>query len=208
MNSSRKKLNSAVGDITADGVQDTGIDGGETAVETAELLEDAIIVQNPETKEVSLFVATEEDEALPDFVDVIADVTPVAEAEILDSSRRLKKFAAAKLNSSKGCLNSDAEDVCPGCGNPFDQCTCEPGTVAYDEIQLPDDSVVEVENILVVKGEDDNLGLFMPDGADDTVPEDYEVVAVATPVAEVEVLDSSRRLKKATAAKKLNSSKK
>ena len=48
----------------------------------------------------------------------------------------------------------------------------------------------------------------MPDDADDTVPEGYEVVAVATPVAEVEVLDSSRRLKKATAAKKLNSSKK
>lgn len=189
--------------VTAeDNVQDTGIDGGETAVETAELLDDALIVQNPETKEVSLFVATEEDEALPEFVDVIAEITPVAEAEILDSSRRLKKFATAKLNSSKGCLNSDAEGVCPGCGNPFDECTCEAGTVAYDEIQLPDDTVVEVENILVVKGEDDDLGLFMPDDADDTVPEDYEVVAVATPVAEVEVLDSSRRLKKA--GKKLN----
>lgn len=192
--------------VTAeDDVQDTGIDGGETAVETAELLEDALIVQNPETKEVSLFVATEEDEALPEFVDVIAEITPVAEAEILDSSRRLKKFATAKLNSSKGCLNSDAEDVCPGCGNLFDECTCEAGTVAYDEIQLPDDSVVEVENILVVKGEDDDLGLFMPDDADDTVPEDYEVVAIATPVAEVEVLDSSRRLKKAGKASKLNS---
>lgn len=189
--------------VTAeDNVQDTGIDGGETAVETAELLDDALIVQNPETKEVSLFVATEEDEALPEFVDVIAEITSVAEAEILDSSRRLKKFATAKLNSSKGCLNSDAEGVCPGCGNPFDECTCEAGTVAYDEIQLPDDTVVEVENILVVKGEDDDLGLFMPDDADDTVPEDYEVVAVATPVAEVEVLDSSRRLKKA--GKKLN----
>ena len=101
-------------------------------------------------------------------------------------------------------MNSDAEGVCPGCGNPFDECTCEAGTVAYDEIQLPDDTIVEVENILVVKGEDDDLGLFMPDDADDTVPEDYEVVAVATPVAEVEVLDSSRRLKKA--GKKLNSS--
>ena len=189
--------------VTAeDNVQDTGIDGGETAVETAELLDDALIVQNPETKEVSLFVATEEDEALPEFVDVIAEITPVAEAEILDSSRRLKKFATAKLNSSKGCLNSDAEGVCPGCGNPFDECTCEAGTVAYDEIQLPDDTVVEVENILVVKGEDDDLGLFMPDDADDTVPEDYEVVAVATPVAEAEILDSSRRLKKA--GKKLN----
>ena len=191
--------------VTAeDNVQDTGIDGGDTAVETAELLDDALIVQNPETKEVSLFVATEEDEALPEFVDVIAEVTPVVEDTILDSSRRLKKFATAKLNSSKGCLNSDAEGVCPGCGNPFDECTCEAGTVAYDEIQLPDDTVVEVENILVVKGEDDDLGLFMPDDADDTVPEDYEVVAVATPVAEVEVLDSSRRLKKA--GKKLNSS--
>jgi hypothetical protein len=209
VNSSRRKLNSSEDDVTADDdVQDTGIDGGDTATETAELLDDALIVQNPETKAVSLFVATEDDEVLPESVDVIAEVTPVVEGAVLDSSRRLKRFTAAKLNSSKGCLNSDAEDVCPACGKPADECTCEPGTVAYDEIQLPDDSVVEVENILVVKGEDDNLGLFMPDDADDTVPEDYEVVAVATPVAEVEILDSSRRLKKATAAKKLNSSKK
>ena len=42
----RKKLNSAVGDITADDIQDTGIDGGDTATQTAELLDDALIVQN------------------------------------------------------------------------------------------------------------------------------------------------------------------
>lgn len=196
VNSSRRKLNSSEDDITADDdVQDTGIDGGDTATETAELLDEALIVQNPETKEVSLFVATEDDEVLPESVDVIAEVTPVVEDAVLDSSRRLKRFAAAKLNSSKGCLNSDA-DVCPGCGKPADECTCEPGTVAYDEIQLPDDTVVEVENILVVQGEDDDLGLFMPETADEAVPDEYEVVAVATPVAETEVLDSSRRLKK------------
>ena len=203
INSSRRKLNSSEDDITADDdVQDTGIDGGDTATETAELLDDALIVQNPETKEVSLFVATEDDEVLPESVDVIAEVTPVVEGAVLDSSRRLKRFAAAKLNSSKGCLNSEAEDVCPACGNPVAECTCEPGTVAYDEIQLPDDTVVEVENILVVQGEDDDLGLFMPETADEAVPDEYEVVAVATPVAETEVLDSSRRLKKA--GKKLN----
>lgn len=200
--SRRKRLNSSEDDVTADDdVQDTGIDGGDTATETAKLLDDALIVQNPETKEVSLFVATEDDEVLPESVDVIAEVTPVVEGAVLDSSRRLKRFTTAKLNSSKGCLNSDS-DVCPGCGKPADECTCEPGTVAYDEIQLPDATVVEVENILVVQGEDDDLGLFMPETADDAVPEDYEVVAVATPVAEVEVLDSSRRLKKA--GKKLN----
>lgn len=198
MNSSRRKrLNSSEDDVTADDeVQDTGIDGGDTATETAELLDDALIVQNPETKEVSLFVATEDDEVLPESVDVIAEVTPVVEGAVLDSSRRLKRFTAAKLNSSKGCLNSDAEDVCPACGKPADECTCEPGTVAYDEIQLPDDTVVEVENILVVQGEDDDLGLFMPETADEAVPDEYEVVAIANPVAEAEVLDSSRRLKK------------
>lgn len=198
MNSSRRKrLNSSEDDVTADDeVQDTGIDGGDTATETAELLDDALIVQNPETKEVSLFVATEDDEVLPESVDVIAEVTPVVEGAVLDSSRRLKRFTAAKLNSSKGCLNSDAEDVCPACGKPADECTCEPGTVAYDEIQLPDDTVVEVENILVVQGEDDDLGLFLPETADEAVPAEYEVVAVANPVAEAEVLDSSRRLKK------------
>ena len=206
VNSSRRKLNSSEDDVTADDdVQDTGIDGGDTATETAEILDDALIVQNPETKEVSLFVATEDDEVLPESVDVIAEVTPVVEGAVLDSSRRLKRFAAAKLNSSKGCLNSDAEDVCPACGNPVSECTCEPGTVAYDEIQLPDDTVVEVENILVVQGEDDDLGLFMPETADEAVPDEYEVVAIANPVAEAEVLDSSRRMKKSN-SKKLNSS--
>lgn len=196
VNSSRRKLNSSEDDITADDdVQDTGIDGGDTATETAELLDDALIVQNPETKEVSLFVATEDDEVLPESVDVIAEVTPVVEGAVLDSSRRLKRFTTAKLNSSNGCLNSDS-DICPGCGKPADECTCAPGTVAYDEIQLPDDTVVEVENILVVQGEDDDLGLFMPETADEAVPDEYEVVAVANPVAETEVLDSSRRLKK------------
>lgn len=203
--SRRKRLNSSEDDVTADDdVQDTGIDGGDTATETAELLDDALIVQNPETKEVSLFVATEDDEVLPESVDVIAEVTPVVEDAVLDSSRRLKRFAAAKLNSSKGCLNSDA-DVCPSCGKPANECTCEPGTVAYDEIQLPDDTVVEVENILVVQGEDDDLGLFVPETADEAVPDEYEVVAIANPVAEAEVLDSSRCMKKSN-AKKLNSS--
>jgi hypothetical protein len=207
----RKKLNSSEEDAaeteasTETEVQDTGVDGGDDAAETADLLEDALIVQNPETKEVSLFVATEEDEPVPPEVDVIAEVTPIGEADVLDSSRRFKNFATAKLNSSKDCLNSDA-DVCPGCGKPYDECECEPGTVAYDEIQLPDDTIVEVENIVVVKDDDDDLGLFMPETADEVVPEGYEVVAVATPTAEADVLDSSRRMKKSN-AKKLNSKK-
>lgn len=204
--SRRKRLNSSEDDITADDdIQDTGIDGGDTATETAELLDNALIVQNPETKEVSLFVATEDDEVLPESVDVIAEVTPVVEGAVLNSSRRLKRFAAAKLNSSKGCLNSEAEDVCPGCGKPYDECECEPGTVAYDEIQLPDDTVVEVENILVVQDDEGELGLFMPEDSEEAVPEGYEVVATATPAAEADVLDSSRRMKKSN-AKKLNSS--
>lgn len=185
-------------------VQDTSVEGGEDAAETAEILEDALIVQNPETKEVALFVPDADDETVPEDVDVIAEVDVVAdETEVLDSSRRLKKFATAKLNSSKGCLNSDA-DVCPGCGKPYDECECEPGTVAYDEIQLPDDTVVEVENILVVQDDEGELGLFMPEDAEEAVPEGYEVVATATPAAEVDVLDSSRRMKKSN-AKKLNS---
>ena len=186
-------------------VQDTGVEGGEDTAETAEILENALIVQNPETKEVALFVADADDETVPEDVDVIAEVEAVADVtEVLDSSRRLKKFATAKLNSSKGCLNSDA-DVCPGCGKPYDECECEPGTVAYDEIQLPDDTVVEVENILVVQDDEGELGLFMPEDAEEAVPEGYEVVATATPAAEADVLDSSRRMKKSN-AKKLNSS--
>lgn len=201
---SSRKLNASEEDAeeteasTETEVQDTGIEGGEDAAETAEILEDALIVQNPETKEVALFIADAEDEAVPEDVDVIAEVAVVAdEAEVLDSSRRLKKFATANLNSSKSCLNSDEE----GENEELE----DNGTVAYDEIQLPDDTVVEVVNILVVQDDEGELGLFMPEDAEEAVPEGYEVVATATPAAEADVLDSSRRMKKSN-AKKLNSS--
>lgn len=64
----------------------TDSDGNEITVN------DMLVVQDPETKEISLFVPTEDDDAVPENVTVIGKVCPADDAAVLDSSRRYVKI--------------------------------------------------------------------------------------------------------------------
>lgn len=57
------------------------------------VVDEMLVVQDPETNEISLFVPTEEDESLPENVEVIGEVV-AADDTVLDSSRR--KLSASK----------------------------------------------------------------------------------------------------------------
>lgn len=171
------------------------------AVDVTELL----IVQDPESKELSLFIQDTEDETLPESVEVIAAVDPATEAD-LDSSCHGKK----KLNSSEedGAENAaegadDAEDADTDAEKADDADTAETEEI---EIELADGDIVAVEDIYVVQSEDGELDLFIAEeGAE--LPESVEVVGEAVAVDESEVLDSSRKMIKRTGAK-LNAGKK
>ena len=173
------------------------------AVDVTELL----IVQDPESKELSLFIQDTEDETLPESVEVIAAVDPATEAD-LDSSCGGKK----KLNSSEedGAENA-AEDV-----DDAEKADTDADTEKADdadtaeteeiEIELADGDIVAVDDIYVVQSEDGELDLFIAEeGAE--LPESVEVVGEAVAVDESEVLDSSRKMIKRTGAK-LNAGKK
>lgn len=167
------------------------------AVDVTELL----IVQDPESKELSLFIQDTEDETLPESVEVIAAVDPATEAD-LDSSCGGKK----KLNSSEedGAENAadDAADA-----EKADDAETETETAEEEiEIELADGDTVAVDDIYVVQSEDGELDLFIAEeGAE--LPESVEVVGEAVAVDESEVLDSSRKMIKRTGAK-LNAGKK
>lgn len=171
------------------------------AVDVTELL----IVQDPESKELSLFIQDTEDETLPESVEVIAAVDPATEAD-LDSSCGGKK----KLNSSE---EDGAENAAEGADDgekadtDADADTAETAeTEESVEIELADGDTVAVEDIYVVQSEDGELDLFIAEeGAE--LPESVEVVGEAVAVDESEVLDSSRKMIKRTGAK-LNAGKK
>lgn len=173
------------------------------AVDVTELL----IVQDPESKELSLFIQDTEDETLPESVEVIAAVDPATEAD-LDSSCGGKK----KLNSSE---EDGAENAAEG-ADDAENAEAETETEKADdtetaeteavEIELADGDIVAVEDIYVVQSEDGELDLFIAEeGAE--LPESVEVVGEAVAVDESEVLDSSRKMIKRTGAK-LNAGKK
>ena len=170
------------------------------AVDVTELL----IVQDPESKELSLFIQDTEDETLPESVEVIAAVDPATEAD-LDSSCGGKK----KLNSSE---EDGAENAAEGADDDAeadadaekadDTDTAETEAV---EIELADGDTVAVDDIYVVQSEDGELDLFIAEeGAE--LPESVEVVGEAVAVDESEVLDSSRKMIKR--GKALNAGKK
>lgn len=173
------------------------------AVDVTELL----IVQDPESKELSLFIQDTEDETLPESVEVIAAVDPATEAD-LDSSCGGKK----KLNSSE---EEGAENAAEGADDAekadtdadADTDTAETAeTEESVEIELADGDIVAVDDIYVVQSEDGELDLFIAEeGAE--LPESVEVVGEAVAVDESEVLDSSRKMIKRTGAK-LNAGKK
>lgn len=205
----RRKLNSSEGDafddaefdapVTDTEIEETVVDEG--AVDVTELL----IVQDPESKELSLFIQDDEEETLPESVEVIAAVEPATEAD-LDSSCHGKK----KLNSSEedGAENAaeDADDA-EKADAEADTDTAETAeTEESVEIELADGDTVAVDDIYVVQSEDGELDLFIAEeGAE--LPESVEVVGEAVAVDESEVLDSSRKMIKRTGAK-LNAGKK
>ena len=202
----RAKLNSSEEDVFDDAdfdvaddtaieettVEETAADEG--AVDVTELL----IVQDPETKELSLFIQDDEDETLPESVEVIAAVEPATEAD-LDSSCGGKK----KLNSSE---EDGAEKATDDDADKADEKADDTETTEEEiEIELPDGETVEVDDIYVVQSEDGELDLFIAEeGAE--LPEEVEVVGEAVAVDESEVLDSSRKMIK-KAGKALNSGK-
>ena len=201
----RAKLNSSEEDVFDDAefdapvtdteIEETAVDDG--AVDVTELL----IVQDPESKELSLFIQDDEEETLPESVEVIAAVEPATEAD-LDSSCGGKK----KLNSSEeDGAEKAADDEAEADAEKADDAETETETEAV-EIELADGDTVAVEDIYVVQSEDGELDLFIAEeGAE--LPESVEVVGEAVAVDESEVLDSSRKMIKRTGAK-LNASQK
>ena len=222
---SRRKLNSSEEDVFDDAdfdvtedteIIDANVDNTAEAIPAEEVPVDTdgavdvtelLIVQDPESKELSLFIQDTEDETLPESVEVIAAVDPATEAD-LDSSCDGKK----KLNSSEedGAENA-AEDV-----DDAEKADTDADTEKADdadtaeteeiEIELADGDIVAVDDIYVVQSEDGELDLFIAEeGAE--LPESVEVVGEAVAVDESEVLDSSRKMIKRTGAK-LNAGKK
>lgn len=215
----RRKLNSSEEDVFDDAdfdvtddteIIDTDVDNTAEAIPAEEVptsddgavdVTELLIVQDPESKELSLFIQDNEDETLPESVEVIAAVDPATEAD-LDSSCGGKK----KLNSSEedGAENAtedtdDAEDA------DTDADTAETETEESVEIELADGDTVAVDDIYVVQSEDGELDLFIAEeGAE--LPESVEVVGEAVAVDESEVLDSSRKMIKR--GKALNAGKK
>lgn len=198
MTTRRNRLNSSEEDAFDDGefdVTETEIAETEVPVDEPAAEEGAVdvtellIVQDPETKELSLFIQDDADETLPESVEVIAAVEPATEAD-LDSACGGKK----KLNSSEEDGAEKAADE--------DTDTAEESV----EIELPDGETVDVEDIYVVQSEDGELDLFIAE-EDAELPAEVEVVGEAVAVEEAEVLDSSRKMIKRTGAK-LNAGKK
>lgn len=86
-------------------------------------VDDMLVVQDPETSEIALFIPTDEDEQLPENLEVIGEVLPSDDAAVLDSSRRVKsrgrKMNASvrvlkgrtKLNSSRASLIDQLNEV-------------------------------------------------------------------------------------------------
>lgn len=173
--------------VTEEETTVTDADGNDIVVENL------LIVQDPESKEISLFVPESEDDALPEGVEVIAEVEATTE---LDSSCHGK---AKKLNSAEGEATEDAETEAK---------EDEAATEEEAEVELPDGEVVDVEDIYVVQDtETKELDIFIVEEDNDAVPEGVEVIGEATPADDETVLDSARKLKKFTEANKINSSK-
>ena len=203
----RRKLNSSEEDVFDDAefdapvtdteieetaVEETGADEG--AVDVTELL----IVQDPESKELSLFIQDDEEETLPESVEVIAAVEPATEADLDSSCGGKKKLNSSEEDGAEKAADNDAE-------TETEKADDTETTEEEIEIELPDGETVEVDDIYVVQSEDGELDLFIAEeGAE--LPESVEVVGEAVAVDESEVLDSSRKMIKR--GKALNAGKK
>lgn len=193
---SAKNLNSAEGEAT-ENAESTETAAEETTAEettseetAAEEIEvtDFLIVQDPESKELSLFIPDTPEEAVPEEVEVIATVES-ATAEDLDSSCGGKK----KLNSSEedGAESATEDEAKEDTAKESESTEGEEEAV----VELPDGETVEVEDIFVVQTDDGEYDLFIAE-EDAELPEEVEVVGEAVAVDEDEILNSSRQLKK------------
>ena len=196
---SAKNLNSAEGEATeeatstetpAESTAETveATTSEETAEEEIEVT-DLLIVQDPESKELSLFIPDTPEEAVPEDVEVIATVE-AATVEDLDSSCGGKK----KLNSSE---EDGAEAATEDEAKESESTESEEEAV----VELPDGETVEVEDIFVVQTDDGEYDLFIAE-EDAELPEEVEVVGEAVAVDEDEILNSSRQIKKLNSSKK------
>lgn len=73
-------------------------------------VDEMLVVQDPETSEIALFIPTDEDEQLAENFEVIGEVLPSDDTTVLDSSRRVKS-RGRKMNASKkrSLLNASRE---------------------------------------------------------------------------------------------------
>lgn len=222
----RRKLNSseedafddADFDVTDDAeIIDTAVDNTAEAIPAEEVPVDTdgavdvtelLIVQNPESKELSLFIQDNEDETLPESVEVIAAVDPATEADLDSSCSGKKKLNSSEEDGAENAADDDAEtEAETEKADDADTDTAETAdTEESVEIELADGDTVAVDDIYVVQSEDGELDLFIAEeGAE--LPESVEIVGEAVAVDESEVLDSSRKMIKRTGAK-LNAGKK
>lgn len=97
-----KKMNASDDDVEVDEtlMQDDAefVDDVESIVTDEQgneiVVDEMLVVQNPDTNEISLFVPTEEDDQVPEDVEVIGEVTAADDETTLDSSRRRVKMKA------------------------------------------------------------------------------------------------------------------
>lgn len=202
----RRKLNSseedafddADFDVTETEIAETEVPAEEPAAEEGAVdVTELLIVQDPETKELSLFIQDDEDETLPESVEVIAAVEPATEADLNSACGGKKKLNSSEEDGAEKSADEDTDTA----EKADDAETAEESV----EIELPDGETVDVEDIYVVQSEDGELDLFIAE-EDAELPAEVEVVGEAVAVDESEVLDSSRKMIKRT-GNKLNSNK-
>lgn len=95
---SKRKMNASDDDYVGDDAE--FVEDVESVVTDEQgneiVVDDMLVVQDPDTNEISLFVPTEEDEAVPENVEVIGEVTAADSEEVLDSSRKVKMKASRR----------------------------------------------------------------------------------------------------------------
>lgn len=81
------------------------------------VVDEMLVVQNPDTNEISLFVPTEEDDQVPENVEVIGEVVSSDSEAVLDSSRKL--IASRKKNKMNASAGSDLSEVASALATAF-----------------------------------------------------------------------------------------
>ena len=163
------KLNCAE-DVDYEGDDANFVDDAEGVVQDQDgneiVVEDMLIVQDPDTAEISLFIPDDTDDTVPESVEVIGEVV---------------EPAADSLESSKMNCSDDVEDPA--------------GDSVVAVVDANGESVV-VNDILVVQDDKSSeINVFVPeDGAE--LPDGVTVIGEVRPSDDTSALDSSRRILK------------